>query len=256
MNFRRVVLIIGLVLVSASANAQLLPSQQAYTKVYDTYGGAVSTPDAAITNSVEANPNEPVSIAYSGVESPAPVEVTTLGELRLDTQPDSGNSNPTSSDILPAEVRPSTVSTGMNGEMQFLGPQNAEEKWACRVALDEKGRCRDNDKLARLLTTAIIGAHLSDYLTTRRALSVGGREANPIMAWPLRHEPIGISMKLGLAYLQSFMVTRLLRDPKPEVRRSSKIHAILATALTVGVYSWVSKHNLGVAHKIELRKQR
>jgi hypothetical protein len=233
-----------LLFVSISGNAQLLPTHQAYTATIHSYDGR-ELYDASSSQAIASD--KPADEVIPQVGLPQPTLVATIPaspELSEAITSELSTLRPTESKVINTDLATPFLGTENLTGRPFFGPVS---KYACTIALDAHGRCHDRDKLANWLSFVNIAAHTSDYLTTRYAIAQGAREANPVLAWPLAHEPLGSSIKFGFAYFQAWALKRLLTDPKPEVRKTAKLQAYFVTAINVGMLAWVSWHNMGVA---------
>lgn len=94
-----------------------------------------------------------------------------------------------------------------------------------------------HEDLGRVRWIAVIGLvvlNVADLVLTRRLLTMGAMEANPIMA-PFIGGPLGIVIKLALPVALGF---RHLRVP---VRRSLVLGLCWMCVLYLGVVSWNSQ---------------
>jgi hypothetical protein len=101
----------------------------------------------------------------------------------------------------------------------------------------------DEDAQRRIRLIAVLGLialNICDLVLTRRLLSMGGVEANPLMA-PLVHTGWGVALKLGLPVV---LAVRHLRAP---VNRTISLGLCWMCVLYFGVVLWNS-HLLDNAH--------
>lgn len=111
--------------------------------------------------------------------------------------------------------------------------------------------CMKWDIPAKVMFWSLASANAADYASTRWALAQGAREANPIMAPLFRHEPAGAIVKLGIGTSIAYLTYRGIRDQRKSVRWVS----FVSGAVTVGLYAWVVKHNIGVANELKRRQR-
>ena len=111
--------------------------------------------------------------------------------------------------------------------------------------------CMAWDRPAKVMVTALLASTAGDYASTRYALSRGGREANPLAAMLVKHEPAFIALKFGTGALAGYAVYRAMRDQ----RRSTRIAGLVVGVALTGLYAWATIHNVGVARRLEVRQR-
>jgi len=104
----------------------------------------------------------------------------------------------------------------------------------------------DDDALARLRWMAVVGLvvlNLADLVVTRRALALGGVEANPLMA-PIIHGTWGVAVKAGLPVVIGY---RHLRAPlrRPLVLGLTWMCVVYSAVVCWNLHLLTNPHLLG-----------
>lgn len=103
------------------------------------------------------------------------------------------------------------------------------------------------------LTGLIVAGAAADYTTTRIGLAKGAREANPLLAWPLRHEPVGGIMYAGLTGLQVYAVRRTLT---PNASKKAKIGTLAFVIGNSVLKYYLVRNNIRVIETLNRRNGR
>lgn len=96
--------------------------------------------------------------------------------------------------------------------------------------------------LPKGFSLGLVGANLFDADTTRRALSGGAREANPMMAPFAGNNAALYGMKGGLGAIQALLLNKLSKAGHPKLAKGLGI-AGMALPTIAGI------HNLSLDHK-------
>jgi len=107
----------------------------------------------------------------------------------------------------------------------------------CACSLDAAPRWLTSPAMRRVLTAGACAASFADAYSTRRALSAGAYERNPLVASQGRM----IGLKVGVC-----AATVALGELAP--RQSGMVTALAGAQL--GVFSWATAHNVRVAESL------